>query len=178
MLIISQEAFDEMAALRRADYEQPFIVKTIRERGDPLAQGLAENLLRREVRETLAACKRLELTSDVDPLTLCMLEITRFAGLRHHRVDVHSGLRVVALLEDATRYRHDARLIVHQVDLVAVLGAGLGRLRILAAWLLAGVALGLALGLLGLEHLLLGLAGRQGRFHDERDCRRDQARQR
>jgi hypothetical protein len=82
VLIISQEAFDEMASLRRADYEVPFIVKTIRERGDPLAQGLAEVLLRREVRETLATCNRLELTSDVDRLTFCMLEITRFAGLR------------------------------------------------------------------------------------------------
>ena len=71
-----------MAALRRADYEVPFIVKTIRERGDPLAQGLAEMLLRREVQETLATCNRLELTSDVDRLTFCMLEITRFAGLR------------------------------------------------------------------------------------------------
>ncbi len=82
MLIISQEAFDEMAALRRANYEVPFVVKTIRERGDPLAQGLPEELLRREVRETLATCNRLELTSDVDRLTFCMLEITRFAGLR------------------------------------------------------------------------------------------------
>jgi hypothetical protein len=31
VLIFSQEAFDEMAALRRADYETPFIFKTIRE---------------------------------------------------------------------------------------------------------------------------------------------------
>lgn len=82
MLIFSQEAFDEMAALRRADYEVPFIVKAIRQRGDPLAQGLAEDVLRREVRETLAVCNRLALASDVDRVTFCMLEITRFAGLR------------------------------------------------------------------------------------------------
>ena len=78
-------------------------------------------------------------------------------GDHHHRVDVHAGLRVVALLEAAARHRHDARLFVCQVDLVAVLGAGLGRPGILAARLLAGLTLGLALGLLGIELLLLGL---------------------
>jgi hypothetical protein len=82
VLIISQEAFDEMAALRRVDYEVPFIVKTIRERGDPLARALPDDVLKREVRETLDVCSRLELTSDVDRLTFCMLEITCFAGLR------------------------------------------------------------------------------------------------
>ncbi len=78
-------------------------------------------------------------------------------GDHHHRVDVHAGLRVVALLEAATGHRHDARLFVRQVDLVAVLGARRGRHGILAARLLAGVALGTALGLLGLELLLLQL---------------------
>lgn len=82
MLIFSQEAFDEMAALRRADCEVPFIVKTIRERGDPLAKGLSDDVLKHEIRGTLAVCDRLELTSDVDRTTFCMLEITCFAGLR------------------------------------------------------------------------------------------------
>lgn len=82
MLIISQQAFDEIAAKRRADFEVPFVIKTIRERGDPLARSLSEELLQREVRETLDACDRHALTSDVDRLTFCLLEITRFAGLR------------------------------------------------------------------------------------------------
>jgi len=82
VLIISQEAFDEMAALRRADSEVPFIIKTIRERGDPLAQSLPPETLHREVCATLDVCARLDLVSDVDRLTFCMLEITCFAGLR------------------------------------------------------------------------------------------------
>ncbi len=83
------------------------------------------------------------------------------AGLRdvrgdhHHRLDVHAGLGVVALLEAAAGHRHDARLLVRQVDLVAVLGSGLGRLRVPPARLLPGLALGPALGLFGLELLLL-----------------------
>jgi hypothetical protein len=82
VLIISQEAFDEMATLRRIQREVPFIVQTIRERGDPLAQSLSDEILRREVRATLDVAEGLELTSDVDRLTFCMLEITSFAGLR------------------------------------------------------------------------------------------------
>lgn len=78
---ISQATFDEMAAARRAS-ETSYVVRTLRERGDPLAGRLDQGLLEREVRETLAVCDRLRLTSDVDRLTLCMLEITRFAGLR------------------------------------------------------------------------------------------------
>jgi hypothetical protein len=82
VLIISQKAFDEMATLRRIQSEVPFIVKTIRERGDPLAQSLSDEVLHREVRATLQVAAKLELTSDVDRLTFCMLEITSFAGLR------------------------------------------------------------------------------------------------
>jgi len=82
VLIISQEAFDEMAALRRVDSEVPFIIKNIRERGDPLAQSLPSETLNHEVRATLDVCNRLGLVSDVDRLTFSMLEITCFAGLR------------------------------------------------------------------------------------------------
>ena len=82
MQIISQEAFDEMAALRRAHSEVPFIAKTIRERGDPLAQTLSDEVLQREIRANLEVSARLGLMSDVDRLTFCMLEITTFAGLR------------------------------------------------------------------------------------------------
>ncbi len=82
MLRISQDAFDKMAALQRANNEVPFIVKTIRQRGDPRAQALADEVLKREVNETLHVCNRVGLTSDVDRLTFCMLEITTFAGLR------------------------------------------------------------------------------------------------
>jgi hypothetical protein len=78
---ISQAAFDEMVVARRAS-EASYIVKTLRERGDPLASGLDRVVLAHEVRETLAVCDHLGLTSDVDRLTFCMLEITRFAGLR------------------------------------------------------------------------------------------------
>jgi hypothetical protein len=82
VLIISQEIFDEMAAKRRAESEVPFVINSIRERGDPLAQALPDEVLRREVQETLSVCNKHGLTSDVDRLTFCMLEITRFAGLR------------------------------------------------------------------------------------------------
>ena len=82
MLRLSQDAFDKMAALQRANSEVPFIVKTIRQRGDPRAQALADEVLKREVSETLHVCSRVGLTSDVDRLTFCMLELTTFAGLR------------------------------------------------------------------------------------------------
>jgi hypothetical protein len=70
-----------MAAARRAS-EASYVAGTLRERGDPLASKLDQAVLEQEVRETLAACDRLGLTSDVDRLAFCMLEITRFAGLR------------------------------------------------------------------------------------------------
>ena len=82
MLSISQKAFDQMAANRRREGEIPFIVKNLKERGDPLAQRLTEDQLRQEIRQCLEVCSRLELTSDADRLTFCMLEITQFAGLR------------------------------------------------------------------------------------------------
>lgn len=82
MLSISQKAFDEMAAKRRREGEVPFIVHSLRERGDPLARALPDDLLKHEVRQCLDVCNRLELTSDADRLTFCMLEITQFAGLR------------------------------------------------------------------------------------------------
>lgn len=78
---ISLAAFDEMVAARRAS-EALYVVRTLRERGDALASKLGQAALEREVRETLAVCDRLGLTSDVDRLTFCMLEITCFAGLR------------------------------------------------------------------------------------------------
>jgi hypothetical protein len=78
---ISLAAFDEMVAARRA-FEALYVVRTLRERGDALASRLGQAALEREVRETLAVCDRLGLTSDVDRLTFCMLEIACFAGLR------------------------------------------------------------------------------------------------
>lgn len=107
MLIISQKTFDEMAALRRVQSEVPFIVQSIRERGDPLAQSLPDELLRREVAATLEVASRLGLASDVDRLTFCMLEITCFAGLRDvpklaglmNYAGGEAGARVQALLE-------------------------------------------------------------------------------
>jgi hypothetical protein len=78
---ISLAAFDEMVAARRA-FEALYVVRTLRERGDALASKLGQAALEREVRETLAVCDRLGLTSDVDRLTFCMLEIACFAGLR------------------------------------------------------------------------------------------------
>lgn len=82
MLIFSQKSFDELAALRRIHDEVPFVIRTIRERGDPLAKSLPDDVLGREVVATLGQCTKLGLTSDVDRLTFCMLEITNFAGLR------------------------------------------------------------------------------------------------
>jgi len=82
VLSISQKTIDAMAAARRREGEVSFIVKTLRERGDPLAQSLPDDLLKQEVRQSLDVCNRLELASDADRLTFCMLEITQFAGLR------------------------------------------------------------------------------------------------
>ncbi len=83
--------------------------------------------------------------------------LAHMPGDHQHRLGVHAGLGVVALLEAAARHGHDARLLIREVDLVAAPGTRLGRLGVLAAGFLARVALGLALGLLGLELLLLRL---------------------
>ena len=82
MQMISAESMAQMAADKRAACEVPDIMRTLRERGDPLARRLDNTVLEREVRATLAACDRLGLTSDADRLTLCLLEITSFAGMR------------------------------------------------------------------------------------------------
>jgi len=82
MVNISQKTFNELAANRRREGEVPFIVKTLRQCGNPLAQSLHEDLLRREVRQSLGVCDHLQLTSDADRVIFCMLEITQFAGLR------------------------------------------------------------------------------------------------
>ena len=71
-----------MATKRRTEGEVSFIVKTLKERGDPLAQSLPDDLLRHEVRQSLDVCTRPRLTSDADRAAFCMLEITQFAGLR------------------------------------------------------------------------------------------------
>ena len=82
MQMISAESMAQMAADKRAACEVPDVMRTVRERGDPLARRLDNTVLEREVRETLAACDRLGLTSDADRLTLCLLDITSFAGMR------------------------------------------------------------------------------------------------
>ena len=94
MLTFSQKAFDEIAALRHIHSEVPFIIQTIRERGDPLAQSLPDEVLRREVIATLKVSSIVGLTSDVDRLAFCMLEITSFAGLRE--VPKLAGLLIYA----------------------------------------------------------------------------------
>jgi len=70
-----------MATKRRTEGAVSFIVKTFKERGDPLAQSLPDDLPRHEVRQSLDVCTRLGLTSDADRATFCMLEITQFAGV-------------------------------------------------------------------------------------------------
>ncbi len=55
-----------------------------------------------------------------------------------HRFGIDHRLGVVALLETAAGHLHDPRLFVGQVDLIIRARAGLGRLRWLAARLLAG----------------------------------------
>jgi len=57
----------------------------------------------------------------------------------------HHGLRVVALLKPAARYRHDPRVRVGQIDLITGPGTRHWRCRWLAARLLAArLGLGLA----------------------------------
>lgn len=73
------------------------------------------------------------------------------------RVGVHPGLRVVALLE-AVLGRHDAALLVGEVDLVLLAGPGRGRLGRTAARLLA---LGLARLAAGELFGMLGLLGHE-----------------
>ena len=107
MLRITQAAFDQMAASRRVEREVSYIASMLRERGDPLAQRLDEATLRREIVVTLQVCTRLGLTSDVDRLSFCMLEITTFAGLRElpklgglfNYADGPSDARMSALLQ-------------------------------------------------------------------------------
>lgn len=82
MLNISTKTMEKMAANKRAAGEIPEIIRTLRQRGDPRAQRLDDSVLEREVHATLSACDRLELTSDGDRLTLCLLEITTFADMR------------------------------------------------------------------------------------------------
>jgi hypothetical protein len=82
MITLSAEAMEKMAADKRAAREVPDVMRSLRERGDPLARRLDDDVLEREVRATLAACDRLRLNNDSDRLAFCMLEITGFAGLR------------------------------------------------------------------------------------------------
>jgi hypothetical protein len=82
---IDERAMQQMAATRRNEAEVPYVVAVLRERGDPTAARLDEVLLRREVAATLHACDQLGLTSDADRLSLCLLEITTFAGMRELR---------------------------------------------------------------------------------------------
>jgi hypothetical protein len=71
----------------------------------------------------------------------------------------HHGLRVVALLQPAARHRHDPRVRVGQIDLIAGAGTGNRRRRWFAAGLLAArLSLGLARRDLGF--VLRRLAGK------------------
>jgi hypothetical protein len=76
-------------------------------------------------------------------------------GDHQHRRGVDRSLRVVALPEATPRAGHDAGLFVGEVDLVAWPGFTRWRLGLGAARLLARLALGLALGALGLVRLVL-----------------------
>src|SRR6266480_1780582 len=74
----------------------------------------------------------------------------------------HCSLRVVALLETAAGYRHDARLFVGEIDLIGKQRTLRRGPRRLAAWLLAR---GRSLGLPRCEFgLMLGLLAREAFF--------------
>ena len=74
----------------------------------------------------------------------------------------HCSLRVVALLETAAGYRHDARLFVGEIDLIGKQRTLRRGPRRLAAWLLAS---GRSLGLPRCEFgLMLGLLAREAFF--------------
>jgi hypothetical protein len=81
-------------------------------------------------------------------------------GCNHQQaVCRHHGLRVVALLKPAARYRHDARVLVGQIDLIAGPGTRRRRGGRLAAGLLAA-RLGLGLARRDLGFILRLLAGK------------------
>src|SRR5665647_743162 len=81
----------------------------------------------------------------------------------------HCSLRVVALLETAAGYRHDARLFVGEIDLIGKQRTLRRGPRRLAAWLLAR---GRSLGLPRCEFgLMLGLLAREAFFAASLDLR-------
>ena len=94
-------------------------------------------------------------------LALVVARLGQAGGEHQHRVGVDRGLRVVALLKAPARCRHDARVRIGEIDLVAGLGTALRRARRLAAGFLAGAPgvvlargeLGLVLGLFGCQAL-------------------------
>src|SRR5258705_11295467 len=89
---------------------------------------------------------------------------TRKTALRH------CSLRVVALLETAAGYRHDARRFVGEIDLIGKPRARRRGPRRLAAWLLAR---GRSLGLPRCEFgLMLGLLAREAFFAARLDLAR------
>jgi hypothetical protein len=104
---IDEKAMQQMAATRRSVAEVGYVTAVLRERGDSTAIRLDEAVLRREVVATLEACDGLGLQSDADRLTLCLLEITTFAGMRDLRklpglLDYAGGApeaRMLALLQ-------------------------------------------------------------------------------
>lgn len=79
MTTISQASMDQLAAGLRSANEVPMIMDSIRSHG---GDAFDDATLEREVRATLARCEYLELTSDADRMTLCLLELLQFPGLR------------------------------------------------------------------------------------------------
>lgn len=78
-------------------------------------------------------------------------------GDHHDGLVVHARLCVLALLEATARDRHDARLVVREVDLIDWTGAHSRRLALLASEFIADLELPLASGTLGFKCLLLYL---------------------
>ena len=95
-------------------------------------------------------------------LLLVVRGLNDIAGNHQQAARRHRGLRVVALLETAARYGHDARLFVGQIDLIGRQRTLRPGPRRLAAWLLArGRSLGLPRREFG---LMLGLLAREAFF--------------
>src|SRR5271154_3962989 len=78
-------------------------------------------------------------------LLLVVWRLNDIDSNHQHASHRHGGLRVITLLKAAAGHRHDARLFVGEIDLIARLRSFGRRRRRLAAWLLArGRNLGLA----------------------------------
>lgn len=82
MLYIGPEQMQRLAAGRRAQEECGWVRNILRAQYAELAHALDDACLDREIRACLARCDALNIDTDADRLSFCMLDILLFPGLR------------------------------------------------------------------------------------------------